>query len=294
MRHVGVRALARYREGVLRAGKTARVTAHLATCPQCSGVHSGLEAVSRLLATPPSPPMPDAVADRIHAALAAEAATRPVPVSATAPPTAGRHGRTVRSARPSVFSPLMLRGLAAAASIAVVVGVGFLFATNALGPTASSSAPTAGSGRASPAHAGLPAFGPQRRLPYGTPQHTALALATGANYTPTNLESLVHRDLAKLAEFAISAPHTPEPSAAGATGLINGTSATRLAGCLADVDHGRQVLVADVARYLGRPATIIVLKPLLAAASFFDVVVVGPGCSSTTPDIITSIDVPAH
>jgi hypothetical protein len=62
-----------------------------------------------------------------------------------------------------------------------------------------------------------------------------------------------------------------------------------LAGCLANIASGRQVLLADVARYLGKPATIIVLKPVSGA---FDVIVVGLACTATKADVITRLSVP--
>ena len=195
-----------------------------------------------------------------------------------------------------MLSPLMLRGLAAAASIAVVAGVGYVFATTALGPAAGPTA-TGGAGRQARPAPSAAAPGSLRQLTYGAHGHTAPALATGANYTPVNLASLVHRDVANVTSHTLNGgfgPVTPAPRAAQPPGLINGVSRTQLAGCLADVDHGRRVVLADVARYLGRPATIIVLKPLLAAASIFDIVVVGPACSRTVADIITSTEVPVH
>jgi hypothetical protein len=286
VRHLSARALARYQQGMLRATKASRVAAHLSACPQCSGAHSGLEAISRLLASTPVPPMPGAVADRIHAALATEAAAR------TAAPRAGRRAHALRSSRPVVFSPLILRGLAATASIAVVATVGYVFATTALGPASAPSAP-GGAGRQAAAAPSAVAPGLPRKLTYGITGQSAPALVTGADYTPANLASLVHRDVARLTANGRVRPAAPAPRAAHATaGTFNALSAVQLEGCLASIDHGRRVVLADVARYLGRPATIIVLKPILAAASVFDVVVVGPGCSRATADIITTTEVP--
>src|SRR5712692_1259526 len=212
--HVGARALARYREGVLRARRAARVAAHLSACPQCSGAHSGLEAISRLLAGTPAPPMPDAVTERIHAALASEAAARTAsaagsePGRAEMPRAGGRKHRAPRSSRRVVLSPLMLRGLAAAASIAVVAGVGYVFATTALGPAAGPTA-TGGAGRQARPAPSAAAPGSLRQLTYGAHGHTAPALATGANYTPVNLASLVHRDVANVTSHTLNGGFGP-------------------------------------------------------------------------------------
>jgi hypothetical protein len=199
-----------------------------------------------------------------------------------------------------VSSPLMLRGLAAAASVAVVAGVGYVFATNALGPA---SAPSANGGTGAGRHlAAAPSAatpGLPGKLDYGAAGLSAPALNTGANYTPANLAGLVHRDVANVKSINASAgvqPASPAPTAAHerSAGLFNDLSADQLSGCLTGIYHGRRVVLADVARYLGQPATIIVLKPLVRTAPVFDVIVVGPGCSRGTADIIASIEVPVH
>ena len=73
---------------------------------------------------------------------------------------------------------------------------------------------------------------------------------------------------------------------------MGGVSLSELAGCLDRVSAGRRVLLADVARYLGRPATIIVLQPL-TAAGVFDVTIVGLTCSASNPDVISRTTVPS-
>ncbi|MDX2601754.1 hypothetical protein PV379_05405 [Streptomyces caniscabiei] len=61
-------------EGLLPPSRTADVRQHLDECPLCSDVYASLEEIRGLLGTLPGPPrMPDDVAGRIDAALAAEA-----------------------------------------------------------------------------------------------------------------------------------------------------------------------------------------------------------------------------
>jgi hypothetical protein len=80
--------------------------------------------------------------------------------------------------------------------------------------------------------------------------------------------------------------------AAPKSARIGGVSVSELAGCLYRVAAGRKVLLANVARYLGSPATIIVLQSL-TAADVFDVAIVGLSCSSSNPDVISTATVPA-
>ncbi|MFH8881894.1 anti-sigma factor family protein [Streptomyces californicus] len=60
-------------EGLLRPSRTAEVRQHLAECDLCAETHDSLEEVRGLLAAMPAPdPMPEDIAARIDAALAAE------------------------------------------------------------------------------------------------------------------------------------------------------------------------------------------------------------------------------
>ncbi|WP_217142160.1 anti-sigma factor [Streptomyces sp. AC627_RSS907] len=81
-------------EDLLPTTRAAAVRRHLETCAPCADVYASLEEIQGLLGTLPVPArMPDDVADRIDAALAAE--TRP---SATTPDFAGPAAATARLA----------------------------------------------------------------------------------------------------------------------------------------------------------------------------------------------------
>ncbi|MDT0567957.1 hypothetical protein RM704_10820 [Streptomyces sp. DSM 3412] len=72
--HPEVTEISDLSEGLLPPARTADVRRHLDECPLCSDVHASLEEIRSLLGTLPGPPrMPDDVAGRIDAALAAEA-----------------------------------------------------------------------------------------------------------------------------------------------------------------------------------------------------------------------------
>ncbi|MFF4270553.1 anti-sigma factor family protein [Streptomyces sp. NPDC001536] len=82
--HPDVAEISDLTEGLLPPSRTTDVRRHLDECELCADVHASLEEIRGLLGTLPGPPrMPDDVASRIDAALAAEAL-----LNATAPDTA--------------------------------------------------------------------------------------------------------------------------------------------------------------------------------------------------------------
>ncbi|MEU1195709.1 hypothetical protein ABZ446_05740 [Streptomyces sp. NPDC005813] len=84
--HPDVAEISDLTEGLLSPSRTEDVRRHLETCAVCSEVYESLEEIRGLLGTMPGPArMPDDVAGRIDAALAAEAL-----LSATAPDQAAR------------------------------------------------------------------------------------------------------------------------------------------------------------------------------------------------------------
>ncbi|MCX5369362.1 hypothetical protein OG613_23205 [Streptomyces sp. NBC_00015] len=83
--HPDVAEISDLTEGLLAPSRSADVRRHLDTCDLCADVHASLEEIRGLLGTLPGPPrMPDDVAHRIDAALAAEAL-----LNATVPENAG-------------------------------------------------------------------------------------------------------------------------------------------------------------------------------------------------------------
>lgn len=79
--HPDVAEISDLTEGLLPPSRTTDVRRHLDECELCADVHASLEEIRGLLGTLPGPPrMPDDVASRIDAALAAEAL-----LNATAP-----------------------------------------------------------------------------------------------------------------------------------------------------------------------------------------------------------------
>ncbi|WP_020130656.1 anti-sigma factor family protein [Streptomyces sp. 303MFCol5.2] len=88
--HPDVAEISDLTEGLLAPSRSTDVRRHLDTCELCADVHASLEEIRGLLGTLPGPPrMPDDVAHRIDAALAAEALLNAtVPENADTSPSA--------------------------------------------------------------------------------------------------------------------------------------------------------------------------------------------------------------
>ncbi|MGW2616031.1 anti-sigma factor family protein [Streptomyces sp. NPDC001500] len=99
--HPDVAEISDLTEGLLTPDRSAAVRRHLDSCELCADVHASLEEIRGLLGDLPSPPrMPDDVAHRIDAALAAEAL-----LNATAPDSESAHGTAAAHAADTDESP---------------------------------------------------------------------------------------------------------------------------------------------------------------------------------------------
>jgi hypothetical protein len=257
-----------------------RVEAHLAECADCRALRERLATVTVALGSQPAPRMPEEVSSRVLAALAAE----PQPV-------AGAAVVALEQARPTRWRRLR-QGLAAAAAVAAIVGVGAVgvtvFRETRVEMTAGDDA---ASGTAGELSSGAPPAAPG----VGAPE-AAFMSATGRAYTPDNLAAAA-AELATRA--ALLANNRPAPSrqapdaAAGAdeTTLGRLRNPAVLAACVNGLTGGREVapVAVDFATYQGRPAAIIVVPA--AAANVLDVFVVGPDCSAAESDLIDSTSV---
>jgi hypothetical protein len=117
------------------------------------------------------------------------------------------------------------------------------------------------------------------------------ALATHMNFTRHSLARQVRRTLRSAAGVGTTYSSSRPNPTGNKTGPAFG-KVSRLGGCLSRVDAGRTVLLAAVARFLGRPATIIVLRPS-KSAGILDVLVVGIKCSASVADVIFQTTIPA-
>jgi hypothetical protein len=244
-----------------------------------------------------APAAPTALAGGSASARTAGATGADAPRAADSSPPGYRRWRL---RMPDWSSPLVLRSLAATGVLALVAGGGFLLASAHHGSGTATSGPVAAPGARKGAvnpgvHSANVSATDEVRYKYKGTYLDANAIQSRADYTGRDLASGVR---AVVASTPAISPASPVPQATGGTNgnstssprvRIGGVSADQLAGCLSNVASGRKVLLADVAHYLGKPAVIIVLKPVTGA---FGVIVVGLACTATDADAITRLSVP--
>ena len=309
-RHADAETLAAFREELLPRRKAARVSAHLAVCSRCAELDAQLTEVSALLTTSTAPPMPDALTARIEAAIAAEAAARAASTAdravATADGTAttadgtvaaGAAGRGTgshdRAARPSRLpggpgrARLALRVAAVTAAVVVVAGGGYGVAR--LLTANPESATSAGAGNeAAPAAGGHGAASESTPGGLGAPSAgrsapTARIVSSGTNYQPGQLKTQVS---------AVLTQHRAGASAAAGFSQANQptASAPPVPACVPRVTGGKRPLLVDLAKYRGRPATVIVIPG--ATSGTLRALVDAGTCSATTGRVLARTTFP--
>jgi hypothetical protein len=314
--HVGAKTLARYRQGDLTARRDARIGAHLAGCARCRARSEDLAEVTTLLASVRPPPIPQHLAARIQAALATEAATQaalpekaPPGEKAAAPGTGpagtgpaanGHHPGQEMPGRgrwhlPRLGPAVALRALAAAAAVVLLAGGVYELTQSGGSSTSSSSAGSAAPGpeASGPARQPGPVAGPAVPYQHAGGSASITAVRSGTDYTPGNLSRQVGAQLGRPGQSApvvgpaAAAPeqtHGPAAGSGGRAATFGGMAVSALAGCVNRIAAGGRVLLVDVARYQGAPATVIVTQP--AAGGPEQIWVVGPGCSASRSDLL--------
>jgi hypothetical protein len=297
--HADAETLAAFREELLSRRKAARVSAHLAVCSRCAGLDAQLTEVSALLTATATPPMPDALTARIQAAIAAEAAARAVSAAhgtvavGAAGAGTGPRDRAARPSRPSGGpgrSRLALRAAAVAAAFVVVAGGGYGVVRLLSG---SPEATTSAGGVPAPAsHANgkaplMPSDGRQvseGQAAAGSSSPHLPVVSSGTNYQPGQLEAQVSAVLARHGVHA-AARSGPPPASQPAASLP-----PELA-CVPHVTGGKRPLLVDLAKYQGRPATVIVIPG--ATSGTLRALVVAGACTATTGRVLATTTVPA-
>ena len=270
--HVPIEDLAAYAAGDLDAAAAVTVEAHVVLCAECRSDVEAVKAASAALAEVPAVTMPEAVAARLDAALAAERAPARGPVADVLP-------MAPRRRRPSWSG-----AAAAAAGVALLGALAIPFVTG--GGSRDGGSTAAGGGSADRA------VGTRR-------------LASGLEYSRGNVAATLDRALAgATTQFSDNAggseatgatpPGAPTPLSAAAPGRASTTSVAplrtdpaRLAACLTEIVRdlpvaARTPLVVDFARFMGREAVVLVFPSFTNANAErpgrVDVYVVGGGC----------------
>lgn len=259
--HFDTDTLADHAEGVLDPERDARVRDHLSSCAQCRDVVEQLHGVSTMLASLPSPSMPDDVTARIEASIAHLQNERAGYVRGAA---SGTSDAPRRNWFTNLFAgrPQLLAG-------AAVLIVGLIFTGGYLATELNSNNNTPGA--------------TQTGLPTGT---AGVPMITGRSYESGTLAAQARALVAERQQ----AHYTPDPAASKALSgeLRRLQDRNALAGCVVAVTKGRpdRIVAVDLSRYDGQPAAIVVMTTP-AAADKYEVAVVAPGCSAAHPRIIT-------
>jgi hypothetical protein len=316
-RHVSAETMAGFRQGGLSPRKNSRISAHLAGCDRCRTLDEDLAGVRTLLAGAQPPPIPEHLAARIQTALATEAASRVVRpagsengIGTAAPrpgqPTRGPGWWPRLPGMPRLGSRVALGSLAAAAAVLVVIGGMEMFGSRGTGsgprstavgaPAAPAHGPagqSAGSEMGVPGPGGQPASGPVLQYQHSGHQDSITPVTTDTDFTPGRLRTQVAAAVARYgAKTTGTAPHTSPLS-----GVISPAAAEKkpparfgnipmslLQGCVNRMDAGELVLLVDVARYRGTPATVIVTEVTVIGPE--QIWVVGTGCSRSRTDVL--------
>lgn len=294
-RHATTDQLASLIAGALSVRKTARISAHLTGCERCGQVSRQLDQLPVILTATQYPPMPASLSIRIEAALRVEATQRLTAMPAT---EGGRGDLPARHRRRSVPRGWHLPGLsvpatrlvAAAGAFVIAAAGAYVITTHESGGV--SSGPSEGS-VAAPAPAQQMSLGAD--VTYGRPGalHTIHTVQSSANFLPakltTQIADAVHAARSKGVSASQPPSSTPGASRAQSSNVPGSAApsssiASRLTGCIDLLAPGRVVLLVDLARFNGQPATIIVIAAL--AASPAEAWVVGSGCSAASKDIL--------
>lgn len=281
--HLDLEVLADLDEDLLPGPEAATHEAHLSTCAVCRERLGRIRATRAVLGSLPDHPMPEGVASRIDAALAAAPAATIVPFQAK------RRWR----AHPTAA------GLGAAAAVAALV------AALVIGRT--SDHPSSDNAPATLAEGNGSRVSVLNDLPTS---------ATGTNYTIAHLEGQVSTLLQPPSVEALSSPtsgsgpessqpdgaSSPGPSAAedasipaSLSRLYGSTGA--LASCVLGLEEQAQIpigapLAIDFAKFKGAPAVVLVL-PGLDVPGTYGAWIVGPNCNRSDVNLLHYELIPA-
>jgi len=279
--HLDTDILAEFRAGLITGRRRRAIAAHVKGCARCTAADNQLAELSALLAAVPAPVMPDSVAQRLDAALAAEVARKDEAERAGARHSRDRR-RAPRLARRPTLQLVRTRVLVPAAALVVLAAGGYGLSLIG-GQSSSSSSATAGSA-AEPAAAsavpsaaqanGLTAPSASARAAEPGIQKSALGLVPNAtDFLPATLRSQLEAAL-RVSAATSSAPHPSEPLGACVRRLTSGVS------------PGTLKLIQS-AYYQGRSAIVIIVS---SGSGYLAWVVapgwVAPGCSATSAGVL--------
>jgi hypothetical protein len=276
--HIDVDTLADLDEGLLEAEQVSSVAEHLADCPECRARRDALDDVQLLLrdrGAEADDGAPDDVVRRLDDALAAAATPLPTASATVIPLTPS----TTRARQP--WRTRVLQAAAVFVLVAAVGGLGYGAIRASSGGNATGTTSASDSGGAGTAAKRAEA-------------HRYVVTSSGRNYTKESLRTAVPGLLsgkydataqesggAPLAS-KVPSPHAPAAGSVDPQRLRDGKALTACVNNLAGTDDGPVTpLAVDIARFDGKPATIIVL-PDPKDPSIVFAYAVAPDCAEGT------------
>jgi hypothetical protein len=283
--HLDTDVLAEFRAGLITGRRRRAITAHLTGCARCTAADGQLAELSALLAAVPAPVMPDSVAQRLDAALAAEVAHQNEAERAVVHHSRGRR-RARRLARRPSLQLVMTRVLVPAAALVVLAAGGYGLSLIG-GHSSSSSSATAGSAAEPAAASAVPSAAQANGPPSASARAAAPGIQKSALGLVPNATDLLPATLRAQLEAALRAPAST--SAAPSSSAPLGACVRRLT---SGVSPGTVKLVQS-ARYQGRPAIVIIVS---SGSGYLAWVVtpgwVAPGCSATSAGVLARTTLP--
>ena len=294
MTHLDTDVLAEFRAGLITGRRGARIAAHLAGCERCTAVDEQLAGVRSLLASVSVPAMPDGLARRLDAVLAAEVAQRNAGDAAQKDQAERAHGdgeaESPAPRRPGGnrgFRLLTLRVLAPAAAVVVLAAGGYGLSRINLGSSTESSAsssaggaartiaPTAAANAKSAGHANAPAAGPSKAV---VPRSAGL---TPANFSVvTGHRNLAHANLAQQVRVELLVPVSARTTR---------TPSAHLRDCVSKLVGGQSLELVESVRFEGSPATLVVARTGAEDTAW----IAAPDCSATYRHVLDTTSLPS-
>jgi negative regulator of sigma E activity len=275
--HIDVDTLADLGEGLLEADQVTSVAEHLDRCAECRARRDALDDVQLLLrdlGAGADAPAPDDVVRRLDDALAAAATPLPTASATVTPLTA----LTTRVRQP--WRTRVLQAAAVFVLVAAVGGLGYggIRAVSGGNSTGTTGAADSGGSAATEKHSAA---------------HRYVVTSSGRNYTEESQRSAVpgllsgKYDATAQGSGGVAVPSkTPTGAQVPAAGSVADPQRLRdgkaLAACVANLADGPVTpLAVDIARFDGKPATIIVL-PDPKDPSIVYAYAVAPDCAEGT------------
>jgi hypothetical protein len=278
MTHPDSDVLAEFRAGLVTGRHRARIASHVAACERCTGLCDQLAKVSVLLAAVPAPVMPEVVAQRLEAVLAAEATQRDLserPVGESS-----REGaKSPPPRRGWDFRLVALRVLAPAAAVVLLAAGGYSLSRIGASSTSSAASGSAASAAGLPEASALPSAGAasgSRAIPAFEAPARFEVVISGTNYLPATLGQQLEHELRQHARAA---------------GSVQELAPGPVRGCVLRVTAGISpvtLALVEKAYYQGQPANVIV-----AARGDHDVAwVTTPACSASSRYVLDTTTLP--